>query len=196
MQSKSKPAWALTEKAKEQLEVEEADECLTLPKIWTSKSTWDLEVRAAIEAVQDRISKLDESKEAEREAAPSPDLGADEGKVADYESKYDEGDLDRQKEEEKKKKKKRASARLTKENIDRAGLDRGASSANKPRRRIDDDLQSIHSAQSVLSDVKSLRGIHSARSLQALARTAAKEMGKDLAKLPPVLEEAGEFVPP
>ena len=59
----------------------------------------------------------------------------------------------------------------------------------------DFETRSVRSAQSVLSDVKSLRGIHSARSLAQLTKQTAKEMGVNRM---PVIREAttNKFKPP
>ena len=53
----------------------------------------------------------------------------------------------------------------------------------EPIRKVEDDLRSQASARSVLSDHKGLRQIHSARSLQQLAKQVAKRSG-----LPPIDE--------
>ena len=48
---------------------------------------------------------------------------------------------------------------------------------------------------SVLSEVKSLRGIHSARSLAALTKQTAKEMGM-MSRMPVIQESTAKFQPP
>merc|ERR1711988_1098750 len=69
---------------------------------------------------------------------------------------------------------------------------------NDEGKKQDDDARSIAShasARSVLSDVKSLRGIHSARSLAQLAKQTAKEMGKNGAGPLAAIPEK-PFIPP
>ena len=95
----------------------------------------------------------------------------------DYGSKYEENEYSgNQPKSEKKKVKK---VKLTKESLNALiGADEGKTQ--------DDDARSIAShasARSVLSDVKSLRGIHSARSLAQLAKQTAKEMGKKIVQV-------------
>ena len=58
----------------------------------------------------------------------------------------------------------------------------------------DFETRSVRSAQSVLSQVQSLRGIHSARSLAALTKGVAKEMGDG--QMPTIHESKKPFVPP
>ena len=58
----------------------------------------------------------------------------------------------------------------------------------------DFETRSVRSAQSVLSQVQSLRGIHSARSLAALTKGVAKEMGGG--QMPTIHESKKPFLPP
>ena len=57
--NRSKPAWALTEEQKEQLEDEEADDLMDFANnLDVDKYLDDLEVRAALESVRQRIQEI------------------------------------------------------------------------------------------------------------------------------------------
>lgn len=190
LQSK-KPMWALTKEAKDQLEDEEADELLDFAQnLDFDKYLDDLEVRAALEAVQERIARIEvENETPEDDFAEKYDEGKadgdfDGGDEARFEGKYEESSVPPR------------AAKLTRKALSkhngRAGGERTATLVVDK----DDDAKSVRSAQSVLSEVKSLRGIHSARSLAQLAKQTAKEMGRST-NLGPILEEStAPFVPP
>ena len=62
--NRSKPAWALTEEQKEQLEDEEADDLMDFANnLDVDKYLDDLEVRAALESVRQRIQEIDNEDE-------------------------------------------------------------------------------------------------------------------------------------
>ena len=182
--NRSKPAWALTEEQKEQLEDEEADDLMDFANnLDVDKYLDDLEVRAALESVRQRIQEIDNEDEGD---AQDDNVDAEN----DYGSKYEENEyIGNQPKSEKKKVKK---MKLTKESLNALiGADEGKTQ--------DDDARSIAShasARSVLSDVKSLRGIHSARSLAQLAKQTAKEMGKKNSAGPLAAIPEVEFIPP
>jgi hypothetical protein len=197
LQQKKKPMWAVTEEQKDAMEEQEANELLDFAQNLNIDAYLDdYEVQAALQAVQDRIRSIEESKIQQQE----------EEKNGDYEAKYDEGvpkyrvpepeDMDNDltlgmgggsaKRREFPTKKKVAA--LTKDTL-------AALSNNDADVQRDFETRSVRSAQSVLSDVKSLRGIHSARSLAQLTKQTAKEMGVNRM---PVIREAttNKFKPP
>jgi hypothetical protein len=182
--NKSKPAWALTEDQKDQLEDEEADDLMDFANnLDVDKYLDDLEVRAALESVRQRIQELDNEEEEEEDA----DL--ENNAENDYGSKYEEKDSN---ENQKPRKKRVKKVKLTKESLN------ALIGENDEGKKQDDDARSIAShasARSVLSDVKSLRGIHSARSLAQLAKQTAKEMGKNGAGPLAAIPEK-PFIPP
>ena len=182
--NKSKPAWALTENQKDQLEDEEADDLMDFANnLDVDKYLDDLEVRAALESVRQRIQELDNEEEEEEDA----DL--ENNAENDYGSKYEEKDSN---ENQKPRKKRVKKVKLTKESLN------ALIGENDEGKKQDDDARSIAShasARSVLSDVKSLRGIHSARSLAQLAKQTAKEMGKNGAGPLAAIPEK-PFIPP
>ena len=84
--NKSKPAWALTEDQKDQLEDEEADDLMDFANnLDVDKYLDDLEVRAALESVRQRIQELDNEEEKEEE-----DADLENNAENDYGSKYEE----------------------------------------------------------------------------------------------------------
>ena len=181
--NKSKPAWALTEEQKDELEDEEADDLMNFANnLDVDKYLDDLEVRAALESVRQRIQELDNEEER--------DMGDNLEGEKDYGSKYEDKEIN-ENQQPKQVRKRVKKVKLTKESLNALiGEDEGKTQ--------DDDARSIAShasARSVLSDVKSLRSIHSARSLAQLAKQTAKEMGKSkpgpLAAIPEV-----PFIPP
>ena len=182
--NKSKPAWALTEDQKDQLEDEEADDLMDFANnLDVDKYLDDLEVRAALESVRQRIQELDNEEEEEEDA----DL--ENNAENDYGSKYEEKDSN---ENQKPRNKRVKKVKLTKESLN------ALIGENDEGKKQDDDARSIAShasARSVLSDVKSLRGIHSARSLAQLAKQTAKEMGKNGAGPLAAIPEK-PFIPP
>ena len=182
--NKSKPAWALTENQKDQLEDEEADDLMDFANnLDVDKYLDDLEVRAALESVRQRIQELDNEEEEEEDA----DL--ENNAENDYGSKYEEKDSN---ENQKPRNKRVKKVKLTKESLN------ALIGENDEGKKQDDDARSIAShasARSVLSDVKSLRGIHSARSLAQLAKQTAKEMGKNGAGPLAAIPEK-PFIPP
>ena len=199
---RNKPAWAVTAEAKEAAEEQEADELLDFANnLDIDEYLDDLEVRAALEAVQDRVSRLRKEK-AKMDA---------EDAAAEIEAKYAEGDESKNQEHFEGKeqepledwgtgpqrlplggarlKQKRAGSRLTRDAL--------AELAGESEGKKDMETRSVRSAQSVLSEVKSLRGIHSARSLAQLTKQTAKEMGVAAPERMPVIQESTEpFVPP
>ena len=196
--NRDKPAWAMTAEAKEAAEEQEADELLDFANnLDIDDYLDDLEVRAALEAVQDRVARLREEK-AQMDA---------EDAAAAQEAKYAEvGDEFEGKEQEPlaeygtgpqrlplggaRLKQQRAGAKLTRDAL--AELNGGGGGGDG-----DIETRSVRSAQSVLSEVKSLRGIHSARSLAQLTKQTAKEMGVAAPSRMPVIQESTEpFVPP
>lgn len=196
--SRGKPAWAMTAEAKEAAEEREADELLDFANnLDIDDYLDDLEVRAALEAVQDRVSRLREEK-AQLDAEDA--VAARESKYAEMEGEF-EGKEQEPLEEYgtgpqrlplggARLKQQRAGAKLTRDAL--AELDGGGGGAGG-----DMETRSVRSAQSVLSEVKSLRGIHSARSLAQLTKQTAKEMGITAPNRMPVIRESSEpFVPP
>ena len=184
--NKSKPAWALTENQKDQLEDEEADDLMDFANnLDVDKYLDDLEVRAALESVRQRIQELDNEEEEEEEE----DADLENNAENDYGSKYEEKDSN---ENQKPRNKRVKKVKLTKESLN------ALIGENDEGKKQDDDARSIAShasARSVLSDVKSLRGIHSARSLAQLAKQTAKEMGKNGAGPLAAIPEK-PFIPP
>lgn len=177
---RSKPAWALTAQQKDVLEDEEADDLMDFAQnLDVDKYLDDLEVRAALESVRNRIRQIEVAEDDDAQEGG-------ENLDKNYESKYDDGD-NYVKANKGKGKVKRT--RLTKDALAAFAGD-GASKDN-----VDDDARSVAShmtARSVLSDVKSLRGIHSAKSLAQLAKQVnTAKGGGALAAIPEV-----PFIPP
>jgi len=82
LQQKKKPMWAVTEEQKDAMEEQEANELLDFAQNLNIDAYLDdYEVQAALQAVQDRIRSIEESKIQQQE----------EEKNGDYEAKYDEG---------------------------------------------------------------------------------------------------------
>lgn len=170
---RSKPAWALTEAEQNVLEDEEADELMDFAQnLDVDKYLDDLEVRAALESVRQRIREIDVKEDQEENQRKEL-----------YESKYEENENNGNSDENAPKKLNLPKARLTKDAL--KALDGDGVGAG------DDDARSVAShasARSVLSNVKSLRGIHSARSLAQLAKQI-KQKESGMAPIP-------EFIPP
>ena len=198
LQQRDKPAWAMTAEAKEAAEDQEADELLDFANnLDIDEYLDDLEVRAALEAVQDRVLRLRKEKEK---------MDAEDAAVA-RESKYAEMENEFEGKEQEPlvdygtgpQRLPLGGARLKQQRIAGRALTRDALAELDSGGGDEGDLEtrSVRSAQSVLSEVKSLRGIHSARSLAQLTKQTAKEMGLVAPSRMPVIQESQEpFVPP
>jgi hypothetical protein len=155
LQSTSKPAWAYTEskydEAKESKEEEEVDDLLSFAEnLDFEQYVADYEIRAALEKVRDRISELSKAKGASNQEGKSDD--SQDGEEA----------------EEIKTLKLTEKALL--EHEKRYAQDKADAAAV-----VGDDNKSIASA---LSETKSLRSVHSHRSLKAIINKL-----KDMPKL-------------
>ena len=126
-------------------------------------------VRAAIETVKKRIEELDESAKDEESSMHTDDLMDhalldEDGKMGeDFESKYEET-------------KKMRRGKLTERNVAALGgpdaghlRDDGAGSVAETVRSTAESIRSVGSVKSAMSDHKSLRSIHSHKSLAAIA---------------------------
>jgi hypothetical protein len=194
LKQKKKPMWAMTEEAKDAMEEKEADELLDFAKnLNIDEYLDDFEVRAALEAVQERINAIEESKD-----------------NGEYEEKYDDDENDQgvpkylvpEPEDmdnnmtlgmgggsaKVRNKKNKEIGKLTKDAV-------AAINNQESDQQRDFETRSVRSAASVLSEVKSLRGIHSARSLAALTKQTAKEMGM-MSRMPVIQESTAKFQPP
>jgi hypothetical protein len=194
LKQKKKPMWAMTEEAKDAMEEKEANELLDFAKnLNIDEYLDDFEVRAALEAVQERINAIEESKD-----------------NGEYEEKYDDDENDQgvpkylvpEPEDmdnnmtlgmgggsaKVRNKKNKEIGKLTKDAV-------AAINNQESDQQRDFETRSVRSAASVLSEVKSLRGIHSARSLAALTKQTAKEMGM-MSRMPVIQESTAKFQPP
>ena len=168
--NKSKPAWALTEQAREQLEDDEIEGLMNFAAdLDIDKYLDDLEVRAAIETVKRRIDELESQKDGDE---TEKDLATAEGA---YEQKYGGGDEEA---DGKTASPARKPGKLTKANLSKLAAAGGPENLARlgAAGGDDDDLRSQGSVATAMSDHPSLRGIHSKRSLAAVAKRQAEHM--------------------
>jgi hypothetical protein len=196
LNNKNKPAWAMTQEAKEAMEDQEADDLLDFAQnLNIDEYLDDFEVRAALEAVQERINAIEESKDRGGEKFEEKYDGDDEEYGVPKYRVPEPEDMERRNDltlgmgggSAKVRYKKSGLGKLTKDTL-------AAMSNQDGDQQQSFDTKSVRSAASVLSEVKSLRGIHSARSLAALTRQTAKEMG--MQRMPVIQESNKAFKPP
>ena len=199
----------------EALEEEEADDLLSFAQnLNIDEYLDDYEVRAALEAVQARVQSMKmETERKERAERAEREREREEGE--EYEGKYDNEvprfsvpepeDMDDEQnltlgmgggaaKFREFPKKNKGMGKLTKDTL--AALSNHGGDIDEQK---DFETRSVRSAQSVLSDVKSLRGIHSARSLAALAKQTAREMGMGEGgngRMPTIQESKKNYAPP
>ncbi|CAK9090664.1 Uncharacterized protein SCF082_LOCUS42754 [Durusdinium trenchii] len=207
--NKELPKWALTKQAVEELEDEEADDLLDFAKALDFDGFLsDLEVRAALKAAKSRVERLKESSREEK-VGEEPD-GVEERSLGEEKSQGSyaaslssemraflevEGGRPSSKANVRDgwKARRRAAADGGWDSSTRVGSEEKSNDADN-----DDDAQSVASAaRSILStsSVKSLKQIHSARSISKIAEKLQREnLGSSLR----LIQEAdeGKFEPP
>ena len=196
LNKKKKPMWAMTEEAKEAMEEKEADDLLDFAQnLNIDEYLDDFEVRAALEAVQERINAIEESKDSgeyeEKYDVPKYRVPEPE----DVDGRGGRNDLTLGMGGGSAKIRSSGLGKLTKDTLAAMSNEGGGGGGGKDRGdQRDFETRSVRSAASVLSEVKSLRGIHSARSLAALTKQTAREMGMN--RMPVIQESTNKFQPP